>query len=157
MCYPILKGQPFKINPTTSKEIMMKNPITLSNNTNDLLKVKTKRPNHLASTTEKQLAAGFCFPSTLLERFNHCQQLTQEIQPLLIPVIGSQMALSCCVINMNANKITLTLPTFTAVNHLRNVKSACLSILKTSTRFSQITEMEVILSNSKFKNTQQNH
>ncbi len=130
----------------------MKSPIIHPDNTQKVLQPKIKRPNHLADTTEKLSAAGFCLPKTLLEQFNYYQQLSKEAQPLLIPIIGSQMALSCRVTNMTTNKITLTLPTFTAVNHLRNVKLACLAALQTSTRFCQITDMEVILSNPRISN-----
>lgn len=115
----------------------------------DDLQIKTKTPNHLATTLEKQAAAGAKLPNTLAKHISHLQHLTRLAHQLLPSVLGDELALSCSVVCVQGHKVTLSLPSITAVNHVRYLQVVCLEALRQHVDFGQFFELGVILSTKK--------
>ena len=123
---------------------MSKHPIF---KTIDDLSVKTKRPNHLASTTEKQAAAGATLPKPLVAHYQQLQQLTQLVRQALAELLPEQMLDDCYVVEASLVEITLSLGSPTAVNHMRYMMVNCVQALRSyDQRFCQLMSIQVILS-----------
>lgn len=112
----------------------------------DDLWTKTHKPNHLASRTERQAAAGVQIPNVLAKRLERLNHLTNIATPLLSSLLGVAVADGCRVAFVSENCITLSFPTMTAVNHVRYLQEQCLQTLRTHPKFSPFTEIKVIQS-----------
>lgn len=115
----------------------------------DDLWVKKQTPNHLATPLEKQAATGARPPAIFTKRIAHLQHLTKLAQHLLLSVLGEELALLCLVVCVQGRKITISLPSATAVNHVRYLQVSCLEALRQHTDFSQFFELGIILSTKK--------
>lgn len=116
-----------------------------------------KRTNHLATSLERMATAGATMPRKFATQIDRLQHLTTLIRPLLATVMGEALADSCQVVYAVDNKITLTLPSMTAVNQARYLQSSCLDVLTKHETFATITEIHFIASMAqKQKMTYQN-
>lgn len=105
-----------------------------------------KRTNHLATSLERMATAGATMPRKFATQIDRLQHLTTLIRPLLATVVGEALADSCQVVYATDTKLTLTLPSMTAVNHARYLHTSCLDALKSQEDFSAITELHFIVS-----------
>lgn len=113
----------------------------------DDLYLKTHFPNHLANRTEKQAAAGARLPKNLNQRLAYFNHLTSLARPLLYDILGS-LSNDVQVAYASNDKITLALPSITAVNHVRYLQHECLLALHQNMAFEGFVKMSLIV-NSK--------
>lgn len=96
----------------------------------DPFKVKTNPPNHLATRLEQQSAAGAKLPKLLKSQIAQRQQTTELIKDALQGLLPPELLSMCQVVFMTENRLTLAVPSITAVNHLRYVEADCLKALE---------------------------
>lgn len=111
---------------------------------NDDLYLKTHFPNHLASRTERQAAAGAKLPKNLNKQITHLTHLTTIARPLLKGVLGV-LSDEVWVAYAKHDKITLALPNMTAVNHVRYLQHECLSALRQDVAFEGFVKLGLIV------------
>lgn len=111
---------------------------------NDDLYLKTHFPNYLASRTEKQASAGAKLPKALSKHFAHLSHLSHLARPLLAKVLDT-LSDEVQVVYAHDDKITLSLPTITAVNHARYLKNDCLTALHQDEAFGQFVKISWVV------------
>ena len=116
-------------------------------------KVKKQPPNHLATRLEIQAAAGAKLPSTLAKQVSKLQHLTELIKQALHGILTEEILALCHVVYANENKLTLALPSLTAINHLRYLHSDCLSAFEQNPKLCQYHELKYVLSCTKYQHT----
>lgn len=110
----------------------------------DDLYLKTHFPNHLASRTERQAAAGAKLPKNLNRQLAQLEHLTTIARPLLAGVLGV-LSDEVWVAYAKHDKITLALPNMTAVNHVRYLQHECLLALRQDTAFENFVKLGLIV------------
>lgn len=110
----------------------------------DDLWVKTHRTNHLGTRLERQATAGAWIPPALARSLEHYKRLTTIAQPLLANVLGSELAMLCQVVHAKDDRLTLCVPSTTAVGHVRYLRSSCLEVLHQHHEFGRFTKLSVI-------------
>lgn len=116
-------------------------------------KVKKHLPNHLATRIELQAAAGARLPSTLAKQVSKRQHLTELVKQALLGLLTSEILALCQVVHATENKLTLALPSLTAINHLRYLHAECLGAFRQNPKLCQYQELKYILSSTKYQHT----
>lgn len=117
---------------------------TKTNATNDLL-AKTKPINHLATKTEKLSAAGASLPRHLSQQYQRLLWLSHQVRQALQGILSPEILADCYVSGAKAGKLTLSLSSVTAVNHVRYMMESCVQALRTYDQsFCQLQTIEVI-------------
>lgn len=112
----------------------------------DDLYLKSHTPNHLASTLEKQAAAGATLPNNLAHRIKHLQSCTTLLQQALRPLLPSEILEDCQVAYADQHRLTVSLSSATAANHLRYLSANCLELLrKNDEKFCRLETLNVII------------
>lgn len=111
----------------------------------DDLWLKTQSVNHLASTLERQAAAGATLPTLLRKRVAYLNHLTDLLHQTLPSLVGHELAQLCQVVYVAEHRITIAVSSMTGVNHLRYLQNECLNTLKQHPEFGQYHELNIIL------------
>ncbi|MCL1623054.1 DciA family protein [Moraxella sp. Tifton1] len=113
----------------------------------DDLHLKHHAPNHLASTLEKQAAAGATLPSHLTQRIAHLKSCTNLLQQALKPLLPAEMLTDCQVAHIDQQRLTISLSSATAANHLRYLSASCLQSLRNQDeQFRHLQVLDIIVS-----------
>lgn len=112
----------------------------------DDLFLKNHQPNHLASSLEKQAAAGLLLPKHLLGRLKHLQSHTSLVQQALKPLLPYEILKDCVVAHADQYCLTLALSSSTAANHLRYLASNCIQALCAyDEQFCHLEKLDIIV------------
>ncbi|WP_323843184.1 DciA family protein [Moraxella sp. Pampa] len=112
----------------------------------DDLHLKSNTPNYLASTLEKQAAAGAKPPVHLTQRLVHLQSCTALLQQALKPLLPAEILKDCQVAQADRYRLTVSLSSTTAANHLRYLSASCLEKLRSyDKKFCHLEEFGVIV------------
>lgn len=118
--------------------------LTTVNPIDDLL-LKSKTPNHLASTLEKQAAAGAKLPSHLVHQLAHLQSCTLLVKNALKTLLPEEILKDCTVAHADKHRLTVSLTSSTAANHLRYLAKSCVQALRSyDEQFCHLEELRVI-------------
>lgn len=107
---------------------------------------KNKQTNHLATSLERMSSAGATMPPKLSNQLQRLQHLTTIARPMLATILGQTLADSCQVVYATNNKLTISLPSATAVNHARYLQTSCFEALMSHEDFMCFTELHFIVS-----------
>lgn len=115
--------------------------------------VKKHLPNHLASRLELQAAAGARLPATLTTQIKQRQHLTELVKQALRELLPQEILASCQVVHINDAKLTLAVPSLTAINYLRYLHKDCLGAFRADPNLCQYHELGYVLSRTKYQHT----
>lgn len=106
-----------------------------------------KHPNQFAPLSERQLVTGYTLPNTLNNKFNEFVDYTQEIRQLLIDGLPQEIIDTLWVVKYEHNKLTISVTSHTAANHLRYLATTLVQLIKDqSRRFQHLDSVEIIVS-----------
>ncbi|OOR89443.1 hypothetical protein B0181_07125 [Moraxella caviae] len=111
----------------------------------DDLAAKTHTTNFLAAPTEKLAAAGAKPPKNLAARYQYLQACTKKVRQALHALVTPDVLDGCHVVYADAHRMTLSLFSATAANHLRYVSMNCVQALRAyDQQFCDLQEIRVI-------------
>ncbi|MFA9486278.1 MULTISPECIES: hypothetical protein [unclassified Moraxella] len=119
--------------------------LTKPKHIDDLL-VKNNTPNHLASTLEKQAAAGASIPKHLAEQIEQRHSYGILVKNALQALFPSELLNDCIIAHVDKHRLTIALPSTTAANHMRYLTDSCVQALRAyDKRFCFLEELSVIV------------
>lgn len=119
--------------------------VTKTNQIDDLL-LKTNPPNYLASTLEKQAAAGAKLPVHLMRQYEQLQSVSILVRQALQTLIPAQILQDCVVAHIDRHCLTVALPSSTAANHMRYLTANCVQALRAyDEQFCHLEALRVIV------------
>lgn len=119
---------------------MSKNSIFDNNNT-------SRKVNYLATTAEKQQAAGHQLPSSLSKQIKRLNKATLEFKKILTGHLPDEILEKCWVVTLGTQHITISVTSITAANHIHYMSKGYSNLLSSkSDIFKNITAIKVIIS-----------
>ena len=107
-----------------------------------------KQPNRLAQLIDHQAFAGSALPQSLSDNFLLYTQATIEVKKLLADCLPEEILASCWVVGLTTNRLTLSVNSTTAANHIRYLQNAYLKLLiEQSITFKQLNQISVMVVN----------
>lgn len=107
------------------------------------------KPNHLATILDYQKAAAVSLPKSLMEKCIELSKLTEEIKRLLESGLPEEILKTLWVVHYVDGKLTISVQSQTAANHLRYQANNLLHILsEQSLTFYQLKHIDVIVTHS---------
>ena len=115
--------------------------------------MSNKQPNQLAKLIDHQIFAGSALPQTLADNLRLYVKATNELKELLVDCLPDEILASCWVVELTSEKLTLSVISTTAANHIRYLHSSYLQLLKEqSITFQQLKQIRVIVVSDNSKN-----
>lgn len=102
-----------------------------------------KKPNHLASLTERTKAISR-LPTVLLNRYTKQQELTHSFMSALSDTLLDDVLTACTVASYEQGRLTIATSNQTLVSHLTYLAPSLVSVLSTHHDFLHITSLLVI-------------
>ncbi len=111
--------------------------------------MSNKQPNQLAQLIDHQIFAGSALPQTLADNMRLYVKATNELKALLIDCLPDEILKSCWVVGLTSEKLTLSVVSTTAANHIRYLQKSYLEVLtKQSLTFQHLNQIQVIVAKS---------
>lgn len=105
-----------------------------------------KQPNRLAQLIDHQAFSGSALPRSLADNVRLYTQATHEVKTLLVDCLPEEILDSCWVVGLTTEKLTLSVNSMTAANHIRYLQNAYLEVLtKQSITFKQLKYIHVVI------------
>lgn len=108
-----------------------------------------KQPNRLAQLIDHQAFAGSALPQTLAANIRLYNEATAELKMCLIECLPEEILNSCLVVALTPERLTLSVSSVTAANHIRYLQTAYLQVLtEQSITFQQLKHIHVVVVNN---------
>ena len=108
--------------------------------------MSNKQPNQLAKLIDHQSFAGSALPQTLADNMRLYVKATDELKELLIDCLPDEILESCWVVGLTSEKLTISVISTTAANHIRYLQKSYLEVLtKQSLNFQNLNQIQVIV------------
>lgn len=105
-----------------------------------------KQPNKLAKLIDHQTFAGSALPQTLADNMRLYVEATDKVKELLVDCLPNEILDTCWVVGLSAEKLTLSVTSTTAANHIRYLQKAYLRVLtEQSFTFQQLKHIHVVV------------
>ena len=116
--------------------------------------MSNKQPNQLAKLIDHQIFAGSALPQTLADNLRLYVKATNELKELLVDCLPDEILASCWVVGLTSEKLTLSVISTTAANHIRYLQKSYLEVLtKQSLTFQHLNQIQVIVVKPSTDNT----
>lgn len=107
----------------------------------------SKKPNHLASLIDHQVAAKTTLPDTLAKTWHLYSQATLEVRDILVDCLPEEILTTCQVVGLTDDRLTLSVQSQTAANHMHYLQSDYLRLLsEQSITFAKLQKLRIIVS-----------
>lgn len=108
-----------------------------------------KQPNRLAQLIDHQAFAGSALPQSLSDNMRRYLQATTEVKKLLVDCLPDEILTHCWVVGLTNERLTLSVSSTTAANHIRYLQSAYLQVLvEQSITFKQLKQISVVVADT---------
>lgn len=108
-----------------------------------------KQPNRLAQLIDHQNFAGSALPQSLADTIRLYNEATAEIKTCLVECLPDEILNNCFVVALTAERLTLSVSSITAANHIRYLQDAYLQILnQQSMTFQQLKQIHIVVVNN---------
>lgn len=102
-----------------------------------------KQTNHLASQSER-LKVRNALPKNLLKILQHQENLTKQLQEVLVLFVNAPSASHCQVVRYHQGKLVIATNLATLSNHLLAIKPLLIEALQTKPSFKTLSEITFV-------------